>query len=146
MLAHLSWGTYIGIMLCLLLVYYGFILLKYFPFEIKRVLSGKRPHAGENPKNDPSEESEYTYEMQSDPIAASVQELLPQIRERIQVIAAGQYDKTERFFLLKDLIAGYPDIKSSAFRIPVQEYIQSECVKQDVARLDMDEVEQLWMS
>ncbi|WPQ61924.1 hypothetical protein SIO70_26535 [Chitinophaga sancti] len=133
-------------MLCLLLVYYGFILLKYFSFEIKRVLSGKRPPSGENPKNDPAEKSEYTYEMQSDPIAASVQELLPQIRDRIQVIATGQYDKTERFYLLKDLIAGYSDIKSSAFRIPVQEYIQSECVKQDVARLDMDEVEQLWMS
>ncbi|SFW89831.1 hypothetical protein [Chitinophaga sancti] len=145
MLAHVSWRTYIGIMLCLVLLYYGYVLLKYYSFEMKRLLSGKRNHIHDS-GNGTTADEEYKYEMQSDPIAASVQELLPQIRDRIKVIAEGQYNKTDRFYLLKDLLAAYPDLKASAFRLPIQEYIQSECEKQDVARLDTEEVEQLWLS
>ncbi len=165
MLNTISWADYIKIITILLFVYYLFIGIKFYAFELRQLLKGKGKLSATLiaptktiPQNEEPVQTvqEIQHELfpsllKSEPQQKDnednyqqVQELTVSLKENIAQAASQNYIKDEFIFSLQQLLKQYSFLKASPFLGPINNLIASECEKYGYLQLSAEERVQLW--
>lgn len=156
MFTNISWSDYIIAVAILITVYYLYVVVHFYPNEIKELLSGKqtlkfrasKPLDIKEDYTDPvakSYQNEATpFEVTADEEFAEVEHLIERLKnvvaEASQKKLIPQEFKQYLYLILKE----YPSLQKSALRPSVNELIVSECEKYGAVTLSEDEVDMLW--
>ena len=154
MLSEISWEEYLTAMGILLALYYGYIGIRYYPGEIKRILSGKGRTDKEQPAYNPKqfmqgadEESDQIiddYDDEGDDEFLRVESLITSLTQAIDTARKKQMIVAELKQYLKDVLREQPTLKDSPFRSSINQLIVSECGKNGTYMLSEQEIDVLW--
>lgn len=156
MFTNISWTDYSIVVAILGSLYYLFIGLRYYPTELKELLSGKRklhfrvPEF--NKKNETGWPSLQTEEQDGDNSILNttddtfneVEALIAALKENIEKASKKQFIKQEFNYSLKVILKNYPQIRDSRFRSAIDELLLSECEKHGTITLSEDDIVRLW--
>jgi hypothetical protein len=130
-----------------LIIYYLYVLVRYYPDKIKSFFAfkGKKSEANSSliqyeageATDDESPEDEYDELTAIEELVSSLQVL---IREGSENITEAEDFKQEIAIVLR----GATHLKSSPYRTSINELIQSECSKYGTFTLSEKEVDELW--
>lgn len=158
MLSHLSWTSYLEIVVSLLIVYYAYILLRYYREELINILpNGRRQHYNSNPlaalsENEPllSEVAENPLRSSSNPdnqpddSLAESDDLIRQLKQCIQVASEKPFSPAPLVTQLKKIVQTGTSLQHSPHRPAINELIVAECERTGTALLTEEEVDQWW--
>lgn len=156
MFTNISWTDYSIVIILLGSFYYLFIGLRYYPTELKELLSGKRKlhfpipaFKKNNATGCPASQSEVPQEQNSlintsDETFNEVELLIAELKENIEMASKKQFFKQEFSYSLKVILKNYPQIQNSPFRSAIDELILSECEKHETITLSEDDIVRLW--
>jgi len=158
MLKGISWNNYIVVVVLLLVVWYLFVGLYYYFDDIKDLVKGKRKLQFRNLVGKPilKSNSEFDYQQSDeilntpvefetvDPIFNEVEELISRLKNAITDANQKKLLKHEFQDRLRFLLKENQLIRNSSFRPSINEFIVSECEKQESVLLTHQEVEDLW--
>ncbi len=148
MLSTISWADY-TISTCIgLLVWYSFVVLKYYSFELRSLISGQRSHREtmimeRNPSNedlDASPGPEYT----DDEHLKRVEELVAKVKRRFQDESFKKLTTEENEKQISQILQGYPDVRDSVFRSWISEFIVTEYEQITGLLWSEDQADRLW--
>lgn len=157
MFTNISWTTYITFVALLLTVWYLIIGLRFYLSDLQILISGKRKTAPQIAGNEIrsfrhgeaiSHETETTATLnkeQTDDLFEKVEILSAKIKDAVSDASEKGYNKEEFSFLLQLTLKEYPELKGTAFQVPINNLIESECEKQGFIRLSAVELEMLWV-
>ncbi|MDX2001784.1 MAG: hypothetical protein SFW35_05105 [Chitinophagales bacterium] len=153
MFTNISWTEYLFAIAVALVIYYSFVGVRYFPKELKELVTGKikfrfRPAvsgydddgngmavtSGPDAKTNSEEEDAF----------AEVEELIGRLKEAIANASRKKYVLQEFRHYLQLLLREYPNIKNSDLRSSINELIVSECERHGVVALSEEEADMLW--
>ncbi len=159
MFSSISWTTYLLLLLALLIVWYLFIGLRYYPGELRRILKSRNRTSltidsdGEAKKIAASSTKaigspEVTQEdvvlpESPDDTFKQVESLVEKLKNAIAEASTKKQVHPELMYYLRLLIKEFPDLKYSPYRSAINELIISECEKLGTA-LNEEEAENLW--
>lgn len=156
MFTNISWTDYSILIVLLGSLYYLFVGLRYYPTELKELLSGKRKLNFRIPefkkKNEagwPSLQTEVqdgddSFGNTTDDTFNEVESLIAELKENIEKASKKQFIKQEFSYSLKVILKNYPQIQNSPFRSAIDELILSECEKHGTITLSEDDIVRLW--
>lgn len=145
MLSKYSWLDYAAAVTILIIIYYLYVIARYYREEFKKILSGRvqKPDSDtlqftseqeiEDDYIDPEENEEYT----------EVEQLIERVKTTIEDAAGKRLDTDKIKDYLAVVLRQHPDVASSALRSAINELIVSEAEKYAIT-LDEGEVDQLW--
>ena len=129
MLHSISWGSYWSALLILLIIYYGYVALKYYSGQLFQKQGAQR---NEDPETD-------------DALLPEVRSLTDEITAYCQQAAQTNAVKPEIIYALQRIIKKYPSIINSAYQSSVSKLLRLECHDQCGLHLDEMELKQVWM-
>ena len=147
MLNSITWTQYLIGLITLALVYYTWIVLRFYLQDLRLLLSSK--------KSLPSQRSRPTVEEQQlpdQPVTAMqhgeetfdrIESLISQLKSQIHEKDSGALE-TNLSDKLRSVIQAYPDLKSSPFCPSINEMIIKECHSAEIPPPDQAELQQLW--
>lgn len=157
---HISWTIYLEAVMLLLVIYYGYIFVKYYlPDYRSRV--AKRP-TGQDPADVlPAElmaiehpasaafQAEAEYEQQlpfqeAEQTMADSDRLLSQAKQAIDIAAKRPYSPERTIQELKEIAHTFPTLKGSPYLPGIAEVISLKCEETGTATLTEDEVSAWW--
>ncbi|WP_343591090.1 hypothetical protein [Flavobacterium sp.] len=148
MFTNVSWSSYLAVMGTAVIIWYLFIVLKFYSGDLKKIFSGKKklklPSFKNNIQN--TRESKSI----SDSFSESFDTLddAEQLSVRIQQAAAESAEKglsKEQFQnYLRMLLEEYPYVKISSLRESINKLIVSESGKYPALLLTLSEADSLW--
>jgi len=153
MFTNISWVEYLFAVAVALVIYYSFVGIRYFPKELKGLLTGKtklrlRPavHVYEDSKSDidVTEALHTQAHSEEDDAFAEVEELISRTKEAIANASRKKYVPQEFKHYLQLLLREYPNIKNSDLRSSINELIIMECERNGVVTLSEEEADMLW--
>ena len=146
MFTQISWGSYITIIVVLLIAYYFFVGFRYYRTDLLQLLSGRKTKNTEkavaplsnykqSSKDDLKEESDYQL----------TESLSDDIRAFINASVENKSNNGEVINGLKRILGKYPSLKDSSFR----EFIQNIIISESEANLSLhfspEEAAALWI-
>ncbi|MBN9293592.1 MAG: hypothetical protein J0G96_06400 [Flavobacteriia bacterium] len=151
MLSNITWTEYLTTVGLMMIAYYTYVGLRYYPTELKRLLSMKKENGGfEDAGVNPLIEAEYEDEDEGfqgedeqdeysevEALITSLTELIKKATEKKAVLP--EFKQSLRMVLRK-----YPSVKETPFRSSINELIVSECAKSEYHTLSEGEVNRLW--
>lgn len=154
MLRNISWSDYIIAVAILLVIYYLFTGVRYFPDEIRDLLSGRRkpklrtvsPAANgiAGPGDAPGLQEAGGFEKTGDDEFTEVENLIERLKAVVADASRRKLVPQEFKQYLGMVLKEYPSVRYSPLRSSVNELIISECQKFGTVTLNEDEVEMLW--
>jgi hypothetical protein len=159
MLKQISWTTYIEIVVFLLVIYYAFIMLKYYSKELRglfRLVKEEDSHDHAVPEvlryEAPSttgnnfiiSTSDPNPENQPDGTLAEADELISQLKQTIQSASGKPFAPAVLIPQIKKLFRSNPSLGRSPHRPAINELVVMECERLGTALLTEDEVDQWW--
>ncbi|MFV8324935.1 hypothetical protein [Flavobacterium sp. ZS1P14] len=155
MFTNISWSNYLVVVVPLLVSWYLFVGLRFYPEELKDIMTRKRKlqfrGAGEESYSASDDDLRYldleiiaSESAASDTIFHEVDGLVKQLKNVI--IDASQRKLTKQEFkdYMQLILAAYPLLRDSPYRSSVDELIVSECKKRGEVLLTQQEVALLW--
>jgi len=140
MFASITWGTYISGLVAVLILYYGYVAIRYYSFEIKSLLSGKKlaPAAktAKNGQKNLHEDYEHLY--------GDVEGITSSIRPILIEAGQGKLTKTEFLEKLRPFFSQYTSLKGSPFESAISELVVTECSRMGAAIVSEDDIDGLW--
>jgi hypothetical protein len=150
MFSTISWIDYIIAVTILLIVYYLFIVARYYPSELKELFSGKRKlNFRRAPMNEFSTEEKFLTEKDApdhpkNEDEANAERLAVHLSQVISYASKRELAPGELKQHLQLILREFPEFKDTALQSSINNLIISECEKQGVAALREEEVEMLW--
>lgn len=158
MLTGISWNNYIFVVVSLSIVWYLFVGLRYYFEDIKDLVSGKRKlrFRGLGGKSIPKSDSDFDYQKSDeilntpvefetvDPVFNEVEDLTARFKNAITNAAQKKLVKSEFEDHLRFILKEHPLLANSPLRPSINEFIVSECEKQESVLLTHQEVDALW--
>lgn len=156
MFTNISWMNYLTVVALLITLYYLLVGLRYYPTELKEILSGKRKlqfKATRIKRPDRADQfipdaqipgGEHSFINTSDATFDEVEALITALVNTIGEASQKQYIKQEFSYSLKRVLKDYPQIQDSPFRSAIDELILSECEKYGTITLSEDDIVRLW--
>lgn len=150
MLSNITWAEYwtgIGITT---VVYYLYIALRYYPNELKKILSGRK---GESDNDTAAvgvfiqqdvEDDEDEFQDGGEDEFQEIEALIESLTSTIEKASKEQLVLPEFKQCLRMALREYPGVKDSPFRNAVSELIVSECEKQGTYTLSEKDIDVLW--
>ena len=158
MLRGISWNNYIVVVVLLSIAWYLFVGLRYYFDDLKDLVTGKRKLQFRNlvGKTISKLDADFDYQKSDkilntdvefetvDPIFNEVEELTAKLKNAItdatqKNLLKHEFEDRLRFLLKENQFLG-----NSSFRSSINEFIVSECEKQESVLLTHQEVEDLW--
>lgn len=158
MLTGISWNNYIVVVVLLSVVWYLFVGLYYYFDNIKDLVTGKRKLQFRSLVGKPISKSDSDFDYQKsdeilnapvefetvDPVFNEVEDLTASLKNAISDATQKKLIKSEfeahlRFILMEHTLLGNSPIRPS-----INEFIVSECEKQESVPLTHQEVDSLW--
>jgi hypothetical protein len=163
MFNSISWTQYLVFVVLLLIVYYIFVGLKFYSFEVQSILKGKASSpvlATEDATDDDIKKVNKAQNVQSELFPSyksfrpqsedtedtfqQVEELTTKLKTAIADAASSNTTKQEFFLSLQLILRKYHFLKGSAFPVAINNLIASECEKYNFNHLDAEERVMLW--
>lgn len=147
MFTNISWTDYLAGIAISLIIYYIFIGVKYYSYDLKDFISGRKKltvNRSIAPKIEEFQNTAQDDETVFEDDFAEVEELIIKLRHQIESGAADQQNTDELQQALSSILKKYPNVKNSPLRSSVNELIVSEIEKYGAVTLREDEVELLW--
>ncbi|MFT4152248.1 hypothetical protein [Parafilimonas sp.] len=156
MLKNISWSDYFITVAIILVIYYFFVGVRYFSGDLKDLLSGKRKlqfktarsYAGKEDEAAVEEENnEETdgFEQTTDDEFEEVEHLIERLKTVIADDSGKRLIKKDEFKqYISAILKEYPSIKYSPLRSSINEWIISECEKNNAVTLREEEMDDLW--
>ncbi|SDF14810.1 hypothetical protein SAMN05216464_113119 [Mucilaginibacter pineti] len=157
MLQDISWGELAGALIIVLIVYYGFLAIKYAG-DIKDFKPRRKPAVlaedekfSEEPEEELDElpedstEESVNYAEKSDALFDRIEKLVAAFKERITLASKENLVKGQLNEELKKIISGYPDLVHTSYRTALNELIIYECTENGLTAPNEEEVEELWV-
>ncbi len=162
MFTNISWATYMGFVVILLITWYLIVGLRFYFKDLQMLLSSERKiifrKAGNETEFMQQDETEVSglkteqteapgmlNKEEIDNLLYEVEALTVKIKNAVSDAAAKNYNKEEFSFLLQLTLKEYPSLKGTLFQLPINNLIVSECEKQGFIRLSAVELEMLWV-
>jgi hypothetical protein len=154
----ISWSAYSEIILFLLIVYYAYILFKYYRDDLYRIMRPGQKEAGDQEipaalryeTPEPSGQNFITAasggnpDNQPDGSLAEADQLISQLKQVIEAAAEKPFSPAVLIPQVKKLFAKSPSLGQSPHRPAINELVVSECERLGTALLTEDEVDQWW--
>ena len=163
MFSSISWTEYLAVIAFLLIVYYLFVGVKFYSFELQSLLKRKTAVALATNGNaeEKVQESHNDFHNNQSELFPSYQRYAPQVDEAddtfekveeltttlkdVIIEAATTNSSKEDFILsLQTLLKNYHFLKGSPFLVAINNLIASECEKHGFIYLSADERVMLW--
>lgn len=152
MLRQISWYDYILYSFSLLGIYYAIVLISYFRKDIGSLLSRKQVAADNSLRETLHEHEEMANPGPSvlDPLVleqlfSQAMALSEAIKSIFQEINFQEGTQDELFVLLRKKIKEYPALQATAFRVAIQNLIQTEAIKYEMEwGHDKGQINDLW--
>lgn len=154
MFTNISWQDFsIGVAITLI-IYYVVVGLKYYPSELKELLTGrwfykfKSPSAGSVPDEEaleliPTHHGDHPFHPQDEEFV-QVESFISDLKETIARASAKGWIIQELKQALRRTMEKYPAVQSSPYRSSINELISSECEKSGYGDLTEEAVDRLW--
>lgn len=147
MLSNISWMQFFTGMGSILVIYYLYVLVRYYPDKLKGLFAGKKgteinpsflQHNGSEPTADAqSSEEEYDEFKEIENLVSTLQDVIREGSENINEV--GDFKKEIAVVLRRAY-----DLRESPYRPSINELIKSECSKYRTFTLSEREVDALW--
>lgn len=160
MLSGITWTDYFIGMGILITAYYAYVMIRYYPEELKSILrSGQKQRSEQMTVSDMfiqtaegySDDSEYAtneYDImenaEEDNEFMQVEELVTSITNTVEKASKNGMVKGEFKQMLRMVLREKPTVKDSPFRQSINDLIVSECSKYGTYTLSAKEVDVLW--
>ncbi|SDF15573.1 hypothetical protein SAMN05216464_113144 [Mucilaginibacter pineti] len=158
MLKQITWTSYIEIVLLLLIVYYSYIVFKYYREDLRRILRIGQLETGnqETPQvlryegRDPRDEnfiistSDQNPDNRPDGSPEEADELIRQLKQVILSASGKPFSPAVMIPQVKQLFRKSAALRQSPHRPAINELVVSECERLGTALLTEDEVDQWW--
>jgi len=133
-----------------LLVYYAYVILRYYRIELQEFLSGRIKQSPDELEQveviDPFER--YQQPIDHQPIADDTyrltEQLIVRVKEAVSDAADQELESSEVLSLLTSILIEYPTIKDEVIRAGIAELIISECKIHGFVSPSRSEVDGLW--
>lgn len=158
MLNHLSWTTYIEIVIFFTAIYYLFVLFRYYRENTHRLLQPQK--AATDTRKVPEvlqyqqPEAEATQhhpisihshpDNQPDSSLANADELIRKIKKCIESASDKTFAPAILIPQIKRILHAYPDLQDSPHRSAINELIVQECESTGTTQLTEEGVDQWW--
>jgi hypothetical protein len=147
MFTKISWSTYIITVAGALFVYYGFVILKYYSFELQKFFQTKgkpSPRASEKYNETTIPAHTTPIEESADETMERVEQFISKVKSLISESFKIRESKNDFMENLKPILWEFGDLKDSAFHAALVELTVSECAKYGAITLSEMEVERVW--
>jgi hypothetical protein len=159
MFNQISWGDYFLLLILALVLYYSFVLYKYYRQDILRFISNKRA-VSVSPINSQtkyfiSEVDRTSNKVEKNDEAANQREntaIMPHIHDLVQQIKNFVRDVSERSFIKEEVIMGlqiilrdHKNLVDTHFQESINDLIDSECREYCSFQLSKEEINTVWL-
>lgn len=159
MFKQISWTTYFEVIIFLLIIYYVYILLKFYREDLRRLFRiGKTsentaqeiPQALRYEAPGPADQNfiistgDLNVDNQPDGSLEDADQLIGQLKQVIQSASGKPFSPAVLIPQVKKLFAKSPSLRRSPHRPAINELVVSECERLGTALLTEDEVDQWW--
>lgn len=155
MFTNISWNNYIVIVVLLLVSWYLFVGLRFYPEELKDIVSRKRKPKFRETSGESDEETDddlrhldfeiiVSESAESETIFHEVDGLVKRLKNVFTEATERKMIKRDFEDYMRLVLQEYPLLKDSPYRSSVDELIVSECEKHGSVLLTQPEVEVLW--
>jgi len=142
-----SWEQYLIAVLICTVIYYAYVIMRYFRPEVKRLFSGKTSGSQVGQEDEIINPFEQVIAPHSGDEDGDEQFLVEELLERSRNLIGYAQDaaltKKDLLASVKMLFEEYPQIDEGA-RAGINEQIMKDCKILGVVSLEMSEVERLW--
>lgn len=138
MFNQISWGSYFQFIALTLIVYYAFVLYKYYRQDLVLIMKINRGLS-------PSDSRSLKPQPITDELSPVVQSLTDEVTAFLGQAAYAKAGKAEIIFALQQIANKYEAVKSSSYQKAVSKLIQFECKEICAVHLNEEEVKQVWM-
>lgn len=152
MFSSYSWtehiSTYLVTVVVLCVLYYCYVMYRYFPKERKALFSrnGEKTDNEDGYTQDsghaPGGEEAYSNEV-SNAINES-EALMGMIKRLVSDSVTQNYTRSDLLMYLKGTFQQFPDLNEPSFRLSVNEFVVAECESRGSILLKEEEVDLLW--
>lgn len=111
MLKNFSWSDYFIAIAILLLIYYLFVIVRYYKDDLKSLL--KQPTKITATENDEAINNDFE----------TLQNIVSDLKREVFDQAEGHWDKTQLLSQISDQLSGYKDMDRLAFRVAINHFI-----------------------
>ena len=132
MINNISWGSYWSALTVLLIIYYGYVLLRYYRKDI-----GGRLAASPSIQMD--------REVKNETSLPIVQALTDEITAYLEQASNAGTKKLEIVFALKQIALKHKSLRNSEYQSALNSLIQFECKEKCAIHLSEEEIGQVWM-
>jgi hypothetical protein len=150
MLNNISWASYVFATSIFLLVYYSFVLILYYQYDLQNVFqkikssfsnTATRRTSLPDKQNIDSTEKYSADEMQDD----YLQDLLFTLQSLIKNGASRNFPKEELLLSLQLKLQQYPALNDNTNKEKINHFIKTECINYCSIHLSSEEVSALWI-
>ncbi|SDF61251.1 hypothetical protein SAMN04487996_111273 [Dyadobacter soli] len=158
MVKESPWHYYALAVAAVIALYYGWVALKFYKTEIKKLFS---PRSNQNSRSDqPVSETQLDEEpplddsdqdafneppaWQNEQLFADVEKLVDHLSEEIEEAHQKDYTKQDLIQMLQLILKEYKMLKGTPFQIAVNNRIDAECAKYGSIHLSEGEKREVW--
>jgi hypothetical protein len=132
MINNISWGSYWSALTVLLIIYYGYVLLRYYRKDLYgRMVASPSIQMGK--------------EVEGEISLPIVQGLTDEITAYLEQASNAGTKKQEIVFALQQIVLKHKSLKNSEYQSAVNSLIQFECKEKCAIHLSEEEIGQVWM-
>jgi hypothetical protein len=148
-LLHYSWKEYLLVIAVLLIVYYAYVLLRYYRKDIMKLVKGKQRNDAEQDETEILNPfAQYEPQPASDPIEDKnfelAGELIVRVKDLIADVSERELPARDVLQELKNLLMEYPTVKDDILRGGISTLILTETERYGSIQLDKRAVDELW--
>lgn len=150
MLSNITWGDFFAGVFAIVVLYYLYVLVKFYPHKLKTLFSSKKGAIATQSvflEESPDQDNNQSYE---EPASDQYDEM-EDVEELVASLVKGIENASEQNMVpgefkqhLRMILREKPSIKNSPYRSSINQLIISECGKHGTITLSEKEVDALW--
>ncbi|SOD17693.1 hypothetical protein [Pedobacter xixiisoli] len=150
MLSNITWMQYIGALLLLLTIYYIYVAIRYYPAELRKLMTTRKSELAREtfysdveevePDAGGSSNGQETNELEE------IEQLVLQLTSEIRDCSTRVVSFEELKARIQHVFNVRPNMQHSLYRSSINELIVSECEKYGTFTLDVGDVDEWWIN
>lgn len=158
MFSQISWATYFETVVYSIIVYYVFILYKYYRHDLSGILKGRQKQSlaeasfasinqqSTSPQGNTSKHADFMpKEGPENDHSLHAQALSDEIQAFTAEAGNNEFEREPVLLSLQLLVSKYPLVKSSPYKESIQELIAQKCATNCSVHLSEEELDGLWV-
>ena len=158
MFNQISWATYAQTAVLSLVIYYFFVLYRYYRQDLLVKIKGKQRYASNSvafnsPSQQPAFQQEINFnetvfipkENKNGGYSPLGQSLTDELQAFISEAGSNSFERQQIIPSLQLLIGKYPSVKSSPFKESIKQQIAQQCASTCSVHLSEEELDGLWV-